>query len=169
MKKEKALNEIVKIMQNNNLTLDEVADFLCKQKGVLSEFDLLCLVNNNYARLPFAEGIGKNPQGLYPIKNDNRYLELTETEMTLRKFANERFVLPEEFCEQIYPLRAEINTALKLLSKPLLQGCYFAKGKEMPEQNWIVGFDDNSTGRLASDYYDADEMAKIRYFGVSNF
>ena len=167
-KREKALEKIVKIMRENNLAIDDVAGFARKQKEQLFEFDLLCLVNDGYVRLPFAQGISKNPQGLYPIKNDGRYLKFEETEMTQRKFADENLVLHKEFCEQIYPLRAEINSALKLLGKALLQGCYFAPSDKMPNRNWIVSFDDNPTGRLASDYYDTDEMAKIRYFGEFN-
>ena len=83
----------MKIMRENNLAIDDVADFARKQKEQLFEFDLLCLVNDGYVRLPFAQGISKNPQGLYPIKNDGRYLKFEETEMTQRKFADENLVL----------------------------------------------------------------------------
>ena len=166
MNREKALNEIAEIMRKNNLSCDEVTNFVNTQNIDLPEFDLLCLVNNNLVRLPFDEGKDLNPQGLYPLKNSERYINFYESGETLREFANENLLFSEDFCEQIYPLCKQINNALSLLSQPLLQGCYFAVGKTLSDQNWIVSFDDNPTNQLTSDYYDDTEQAKIRYFGV---
>ena len=165
MNREKALQKIAEIMRKNNLSCNEVINFVNTQNINLPEFDLLCLVSNKLVRLPFAEGKNYNPQGLYPFKNDNRYIRVMESGMIYRRFADENLLLREDFCKQIYPLRKQINKALSLLNKPLLQGCYFAVGKTLSDQNWIVSFDDNPTNRLASDYYD-DVPAKARYFGV---
>ena len=166
MEKEKALMKIVKIMKSNNLTIEAVVDFVGKQNYQLLEFDLLCSVNGVLTRLSFVEGKDKNPCGLYPFKNDNRYLEFKETEVTFRKFAKENALPDEDFCELIYPLRSQINSALSMLGQPLLKGDYFARGKMYKDLNWIISFDDNSTGQMASDYYDDSEPAKIRYCGV---
>lgn len=166
MEKKKALKKIAEIMRKNNLSCNEVINFVNTQNIDLPEFDLLCLVSNKLVRLPFAEGKDYNPQGLYPFKNDKRYICVRESGMIYRRFADENLLLREDFCEQIYPLRKQINNALSLLNKPLLQGCYFAVGKTLSDQNWIVSFDDNPTNQLASDYYDDDEPAKIRFFGV---
>lgn len=166
MEKEKALMKIVRIMQDNNLDSKEVIDFVKKQNSQLPEFDLLCSVNGVLTRLSFAEGKDKNPCGLYPFEKDNRYLELKESEVTLRKFAKENLLPDEDFCELIYFILHQINFALSILERPLLKGAYFVRGKTYEDLNWIISFDDNSTGRMSSDYYDDNEPAKIRYCGV---
>ena len=71
--------------------------------------------------------------------------------------------LQEEFCNKVYQIKDELNQHLKILHKPLLEGSYFAIGKRFSELNCIVNFG-NSYGLLV-DYYDNDELAKIRYIG----
>ena len=45
MNREKALNEIAEIMRKNNLSCNEVINFVNTQNIDLPEFDLLCLVS----------------------------------------------------------------------------------------------------------------------------
>jgi hypothetical protein len=67
----------------------------------------------------------------------------------------------------VYPIKKQLNKALKILGAPILSGAYFALSSNyMPECCWIVGFDDNKFNTLSSDYYDRKvEKAKIRYVG----
>ncbi len=130
-------------------------------------FDLLCEVNCRPQRLSFIEGRHQHPIGIFPFKGDSTYFELEETEETLRFSAEENRLPERDWCDKVYPIKKQLNKALKILGAPILSGAYFALSSNyMPECCWIVGFDDNKFNTLSSDYYDRKvEKAKIRYVG----
>ncbi len=167
--KEKALQEIVQIMQEHNLTIDEVMAFAEEnllprrfQEGSFEQFDLRCLVYGVWKRVPFEEGKDQRAIGLFPFKDDNHYLGFWEGEFS-RKFANEERLPTIDFCEQLLPLLPKINLALDILGKPRLQGDYYARANRSDGLNWIVTFDESRLDSLPCDYYDTPDMAKMRY------
>lgn len=168
--KEKALQEIVQIMQEHNLTLDEVTAFarinLPPQNpmDILSKasFDVLIDSDGIQKRVPFKGRTGETILGLFPFKDDNHYLGFWEDEFS-RQFANEKRLPTIDFCERILPLLPKINEAFGFLGKPILKGCYYARANHADGLNWIVGFDDNNLTSLPYDYYDTWVIAKARY------
>ena len=166
--KEKALQEIVRIMQEHNLTLEEVTAFAeenlsSKQlSDIFEQFDLRCLIYGVWKRVPFEEGKDQRAIGLFPFKDDNHYLGFWEDEFS-RQFADEKRLPTIDFCERILPLLPKINRALDILGKPRLQGEYYARTNRSDGLNWIVAFDENNLTSLSDDYYDSPEMAKVRY------
>lgn len=155
--KQDALRLIKLLMQEHNIRMNEVAQMF------EANFDLLCIKDGKKTRLPFNVGKDCNPSGIFPFKESDVYLELTETEESLRKFADELRLPTLNFCKMVYAIRDELNKSLELLGRPIIKGCYFADGNDLYRLNWIVGFDD--TSYLTSDYYNNDEKAKIRYVG----
>ena len=131
-------------------------------------FDLLCEVNCRPQRLSFIEGRRQHPMGIFPFKDDPTYFELEETEETLRFSADENRLPERDWCNKVYPIRKQLNKALKILGAPILCDGYFALSSNyMPDCCWIVGFNDNKFNTLSSDFYDRRvEKAKIRYVGT---
>lgn len=168
--KEKALQEIVQIMQEHNLTLDDIAAFVGADipeqslSTMLSKVSCDVLIDSDgiQKRVPFEERTGKTILGLFPFKDDNHYLTLWEDE-SFRKFVDEERLPTIDFCERILPLLPKINRALDILGKPRLQGEYYARTNRSDGLNWIVAFDENNLTSLSDDYYDSPEMAKVRY------
>lgn len=170
--KEKFLQEIVQIMQEHNLTLEDViafartnippqnpTDMLLK-----ASFDVLIDSDGIQKRVPFKGRTGETILGLFPFKDDNHYLTLREDEI-LRPFADEDGLPTIDFCERLLPLLPKINEAFGFLGKPILKGCYYARANRADGMNWIVGFDENNLASLSSDYYESWDMAKARYVG----
>ena len=155
--KKNALRQIKKIMQEHSILVYEVAQLFD------ADFDLLCIKDDKRTRLPFDIGKNCNPFGIFPFKNMDIYFELTETEDTLRMYADVRRLPAEAFCDKVYEIKDSLNKHLEMLQRPTIQGNYFVVGKHLSSLNWIVGFDDENN--LSSDYYDLDEKAKIRYVG----
>ena len=170
--KEKALQEIVQIMQEHNLTIEDVVTFArtnIPSKNpidILSKasFDVLIDSHGIQKRVPFKGRTGETILGLFPFKDDNHFLTLWEEEF-FRKFADEERLPTIDFCERLLPLLPKINEAFGFLGKPILKGCYYARANHADGLNWIVGFDDNNLTSLPDDYYDTCALAKARYVG----
>ena len=145
----------------------------CKKEMVLPKaepedfpFDLLCEVDGNKVRLPYAEGKAKNPIAVFFLQENPRlYMELKEFDNGLRSNLDDSRLPPYQICEMIWCMSKKLNPCLRALGKPELQGCYFAQmGKG--DMNWIVGLNSAEGGAcMPSDYYDPNERAKARYIG----
>ena len=137
------------------------------EKKLGDEFDLLCLVNGHKARVPFSSRHMGEPIGIFPFKNSREYIELDEQENKRHSDAcvDETRLLTEEFSSYVYKIKDKLNVYLKTLGKPILSGTYLADSSYMHRAGWIVGFDDNETGTLSSDYYGGNTPAKLRYMG----
>ena len=136
--KKNALTLIKQLMQEYGIMIYEVAQMFD------ADFDLLCIKDGKKVRLPFDSGKNCNPLGIFPFKDMNIYFELSETSETSRIFADARRLPAEAFCDRVCEIKDELNEYLKILQKPLINGCYFAVGENLSGLNWIVGFDDET-------------------------
>ena len=89
---------------------------------------------------------------------------MEETEETHRKDANEFKIPTMTFWEEVLKVKDELNDALISIGFQELEGCYYARSSYIPTGNWIVSFK-KGLSHLASDFYDTNETAKVRYFG----
>ena len=131
-------------------------------------FDLLCTSDDGRRlfRLPYAQGKDRNPIAIFfSQENPKLYLELNETENTIRSNVKDAHLPPYTICEEIWRVSEKLNPCLRALGKPELKGCYFAQqGKG--NLNWIVQLNSAEGGAdMPSDYYDTNEHAKARYVG----
>ncbi len=164
MTKELALQNIRDIMQQCNLSLNDVSNYLGTM--AISNFDLLCVIDGKKKRVSFPEGKELNPIGIFPFKSDNSYLEFEQRDITYRQFADERRLPTESFYKKINAIRVELNESLRFLQKPVLYGSYFAISDYHKDANFIVFFDERNAESLPSDFYNNDEQAQIRYWGT---
>ncbi len=127
------------------------------------EFDVLCEVDGEKVRLPFSKRYFGNPIGIFPFKNDPRYLELKEIEgkKHVDKDVDESRLPDEPFCcGRVSKVVDRLNLYLKEMNEPILEGSYLADNSSyMPGCGWIIGFD--NTG----DYHGGSVPAKLRYMG----
>lgn len=130
-------------------------------------FDLLCTSDDGRRlfRLPYAQGRDRNPIAVFfSQENPKLYLELNETENTIRSKVKDAQLPPYPICEAIWQISEKLNPCLRALGKPELKGCYFAQqGKG--NLNWIVKLNYEGEACMPSDYYDPNERAKARYVG----
>ncbi len=167
MDKRLSARDVVRIAAQMGITRQEIME-LPEDLWILPSgpsFDLLCLVNNRLQRLPFDKGRYKNPVGIFPFADSPCFFELEEKEDIPRKLVKEARLPSLEFCERAYKVKNGLNTCLKLLHKPILQGSYYAVRKFPCNVNWIVSFDDCGNENLPSDFYGDSELAKVRYCG----
>lgn len=167
--KEKALQEIVQIMQEHNLTLDDIAAFVGADipeqslSTMLSKVSCDVLIDSDgiQKRVPFEERTGKTILGLFPFKDDNHYLTLWEDE-SFRKFVDEERLPTIDFCKRLLPVLPIINDAFALLGKPpLMKGGYYAHASEDDNRNYIVSFE--CISQLHCERHDMSALAKARY------
>ena len=167
-KKEIILEQIYQMMRGSGLTVNDVKNFyLQHQEDLADEFDLLCLLDGQLKRLPFSlRHLGK-PIGIFPFPTDPEYIELDEAEHkkhTDTDVEKDR-LLDEQFCGRVYKIKDKLNEYMEALGKPLLKGIYLADNSYMQGCGWLVGFDDNESHNLSSDYYGGNQPAKLRYMG----
>lgn len=175
---EKILKKIAHLMKKHHLTTDEVIAFLQSSTAAVSQelsaplnsdnlelcqFDLLCSVGWNMKRVPWQEGVYNNPRGLFPFKDDNRYLALQNVDSVISRAYVVKNCLPTiDFFKKISPLLPQINEAMAKLHQPELSGCYYARANELDSKNWIVTFDSSASG-LQYCCHEDSMMAKVRY------
>lgn len=174
-KKEKILARIDRIMRRSGLTADDLKAYAAHTtlpfdtpKGDDSDcdFDLLCKVNGQKVRIPFSLRHQEEPLAIFPFKNEPEYIELTEYHNLTHANANSKYLPDVKFCERVYAIKDQLNKCLQALNEPVLKGTYLADSTHMRGCGWIVGFDDNETGRLSSDFYGGNIPAKLRYSGT---
>lgn len=171
MEKEKALAQIYAIMRQNELDADDVRHYVLQNPEdyntpkIGDEFDLLCLIEGQEKRVLFSQRHLGKPLGIFPFKNKPEYIELDELKDKKHIEVDVKRLLDEKFCNQVYDIKNQLNVYLQALNKPILQGEYLADSSYMPGCGWIVGFDENKTGKLSSDYYGGTVPAKLRYMG----
>ena len=179
-KKQESILQILKIMQENEITLADIKKTITKKpksaKKVspkVKNFDLLCNINGSYKRLPFEIGKNLNPIGIFPFADQKDYIVFNG----LGHFANSntkmhysqthriaQVQIPSvDFFEEIFKIRQDLNKALTALNKPEFKGPYLAVSPDyIPEANWIVAFFEG-TDSLACDFYESKEEAKVCY------
>ena len=167
-KKEKALAQICKLMRQEGLDINDVRQYAQQHREELEdEFDLLCLIDGRMERVSFSfRHLGK-PIGIFPFPVGKEYIELDEVENKKHtdQDVDKRRLLDEQFCGRIYMIKDRLNVYLRALGKPILEGTYLADNSYMRGTGWLVGFEDNGTGNLSSDYYGGNQPAKLRYMG----
>ena len=179
-KKQESILQILKIMQENEITLADIKKTITKKtksaKKVspkVKNFDLLCNINGSYKRLPFETGKDLNPIGIFPFADQKDYIVFNG----LGHFANgntkmhysqthriaQAQIPSVDFFEEIFKIRQDLNEALTALNKPEFKGPYLAVSPDyIPEANWIVAFFEG-TDSLACDFYESKEEAKVCY------
>lgn len=173
MKKEKALAQIYKTMRQTGLTADDIKQYVLKSTKprvspkIADDFDLLCIIDGKKERVLFSDRQRGEVLAIFPFKGRPEYIELDEVENKKHTDSdvNTACLPDEQFCEQVYEIKNRLNACLSALGKPVLQGLYLADSSYMRGCGWIVGFDDNKTNRLSSDYYGGTTPAKLRYMG----
>lgn len=170
MKKMKTMDVLFRLEKNE--TPEQFADKLKSKIGteeddiflverfvnIPAPFDLLCYGK----RVSFDFGRAFRATGIFPFKEDDIYIELTESAETLRENADESHLPGVGLCEGIYEIRNKLNRRLKKLGVPLLEGEYFAVGMAEFGTNWIVGFSGNEEC-MPVDCFNNGKKAKIRY------
>ena len=166
MDKKEAIQQILGIMQENELTVSEI---LAAQKAknnpkVEETFDLLCEINGEMKRVPFETGRDLNPKAIFPRKNLKFWLELDETGMIQFPAEKEKDrLLDEDLCTLVLEVRTELNEKLRELGKPLFSGEYWMNGHELSGIGyWMAIIRED---RMRIDYYDSTRKAKVRYIG----
>ena len=171
VKKEKTLAQIYKMMRRDGLTVNDVKQYVSKhQADIADEYDLLSLIDGKMERVPFSlRHLGK-PIGIFPFPNEPEYIELDEVESKKHTDTDveESRLLDEQFCGRVYKIKDNLNVYLEALGKPVLEGVYLADNSYMHGCGWLVGFDDNETHNISSDYFGGNEPAKLRYMGRFN-
>ncbi len=166
--KAKALAQIFNLMRTTGLTVNDVKQYAKKHQNELAdEYDLLCMIDGRLERVPFSlRHLGK-PIGIFPFPTAPEYIELDEMENKKHTDTDvdENHLLDEQFCGRVYKIKDNLNVYLEALCKPVLKGVYLADNSYMRGCGWLVGFDDNESHNLSSDYYGGNEPAKLRYMG----
>lgn len=168
-KKQNALLQILKIMQDNKITVEDIQKASLKVKN----FDLLCKIDGSLKRVSFEKGKSLNPIGIFPFATDNTYIVFdglghvangnTKMHYSQTNKLAKVYIPTVDFFEEIFPIRESLNQALKALNKPEFRGAYFAVSPDyIPEANWIVAFFDGCQ-TLGSDFYESNEEAKVCY------
>ena len=158
--KQQIIKKIVELMKKNKININEVEAALKRE----IQFDLACEVNGKIVRFPFDIGFSEKVIGIFPNKRSNIFLYVEETKETHRKDANEFKIPTMIFWEEVFKVKDELNDALLSIGFQEIEGCYYARSSYLPATNWIVAFKEGLS-HLATDFYDTDETAKIRYFG----
>ena len=87
--KTKKLAQIARIMRSHHLTIEDLEKFIAHRAEFKAlkaspqkdnRFDVLCLVGSKPQRVPFNYRHIGIPLGIFPFKDDPRYIELDETE-----------------------------------------------------------------------------------------
>lgn len=169
--KVKALAQICKLMRGAGFTVNDVKRYAQKHENELAdEYDILCLIDGRLERVAFSlRHLGK-PIGIFPFPNEPEYIELDEVESKKHTDTDveESRLLDEQFCSRVYKIKDNLNVYLETLGKPVLEGVYLADNSYMHGCGWLVGFDDNETHNISSDYFGGNEPAKLRYMGRFN-
>lgn len=167
-KKERTLAQICRLMRRDGLTINDIKQYAQNHQEELDdEFDLLCLIDGQMERVAFSLRHLGTPIGIFPFPVSMEYIELDEVENKRHtdKDVDEKRLLDEQFCGRAYKIKDQLNVYLKALGKPILDGAYLADSSYMRGTGWLVGFEDNGTGNLSSDYYGGNQPAKLRYMG----
>lgn len=164
--KQEAVQQILGIMQDNNITVADINAMIKAQSRpqINESFDLLCEVNGTRKRLPFDTGKDLNPIAIFPRQNLKFFLSLEETGMIpFPPVKDKDQLLDEDLCTLLMDVRPELNEKLRELGKPILSGDYWLNGHEFSGVGyWIANIRED---RLRVDYYDARSVAKVRHIG----
>lgn len=162
MKKEEAIQEIVRMMCENGVSIPEVMLGL----EVMPAKDLFDLAvpdgHNGLVRLPFAIGKEQKPLGIFPFKDSDCYIETKEAYQRNDQCDTNR--LPEiAFMQRISTVRKALNCALAQLNAPMIEGIYHAR----PVEGFAIPMIVEMTKDVA---YDARDVAPkspalVRYVG----
>ena len=155
-------------MRRDGLTVNDVKRYVSKhQADIADEYDLLSLIDGKMERVPFSLRHLGAPIGIFPFPGDPLYIELNEAENKKHTDCDvdKKRLLDEQFCGRVYKIKDKLNAYLEALGKPVLKGTYLADNSYMQGCGWLVGFDDNDSHSLSSDYYGGNEPAKLRYMG----
>ena len=158
-----AIPQILKIMNENELTVDDISQALRAQKNA-ETFDLVYEADGKFIRVPYEEGKDKNPIGIIPRKKYNFFLYLDETGMSPFPPIEEKDQLPDEvLCNLLMDVRPELNEKLRELGKPILSGNYWLNGHEFSGIGyWMAHIREDV---LKVDYYNIKHTAKVRKIG----
>lgn len=166
MNKQRALLQILGIMQESDLTVTDIENAQKAQNQPKAEetFDLLCEINGSLKRVPYETGKELAPKAIFPRKNLKFYLSLEETGMVPYPKEDEKDKLADEdLCTLLMEIRPELNEKLRELGKPLLSGDYWLNGHELSGIGyWMARIRED---QLKVDYYDSLHRAKIRHIG----
>ncbi|MEE6206640.1 MAG: hypothetical protein VZR95_01120 [Alphaproteobacteria bacterium] len=164
--KQEAVQQILGIMQDNNITVADITATIKAQSRpqVQENFDLLCEINGIRKRLPFDTGKDLNPIAIFPRQNLKFFLSLEETGMISYPAANEKEQLADEdLCTLLMEVRPELNEKLRELGKPIVSGDYWLNGHELSGVGyWMARIRED---QLKVDYFDASKKAKVRHIG----
>ena len=164
MDKKKEIKKVLQMMQDKEVTLDDVIAY-CSAKEE-PQFDLLCEVNGTLRRLPFIKGKALNPIGIFPLR-ENIYLELDEKPLGSRPACLDKILPPLEFWEKVFKIRKQVNACLAKLHAPLLEGVYFGEDTTAKAEddilNWVAKMVD--CPETITTYCSWSTHAKTRYCG----
>ena len=149
--------EIVDLMKKYKFSAADVLAAEIEARG----FDLLCAETDTLTRLPFEQGKKLCPIGIFPYPSSNVYISLNERSLP-RRDCDESKIPSREFLRDLMPLREELNRCMRILGKPLLEGCYYVKDPSHPKDNHIVNIGGRSAKGFSVDYFGDDERAKCR-------
>ena len=167
--KEKTLAQICKLMRREGLTVNDVKQYAQQhhQETLTDEYDILCMIDGQKERVAFSLRYLGKVLGIFPFPGCPEYIELDEWENKKHtdRDVDESRLLDERFCGRVYKIKDNLNLYLEALGKPILKGVYLADSSYMQGCGWLVGFDDNESGNVSSDYYGGNQPAKLRYMG----
>lgn len=160
------INKIIELMKSHGISLEDIATAMQESKTpTVNEhrFDLLVEENGKQLRLPYAQGCRNNVVGIFPYSWSEVYLETSEHEETSRIGVDEDNVPVVNLWKAMHPILDALNSELKSLNLPVVEGNYFARTPYRSDLNWIAKFGKEG---VDADFYPDTTKAKIRYIGM---
>ena len=128
--KQEVLRQIAEMIAQNGVTLDEVTDAV-NHLPILEQFDVAVVKDGFNLRVPFSKRDKMEVIGIFPFKDCDYYLNLSEINYKTRAQASKEAkdneaIPPIWFWQKVANISTSLNNALKQLDALPISGTYFA-------------------------------------------
>ena len=165
MEKKQTIAIILNMMRVDGITFDDLkeARLAALRPKCTEDFDLLVECDGVRQRVPFADGKGLNPIGIFPFKDAPFYMEFKETEPGEYPVKLKDLLPGANSFNRLANIMPELNAKLEELKQPVFEGTYWLNGHEWSGIGYWIGKVERN--KVDTTYMDERHQAKTRLLG----